>query len=88
MSEASIKHREAAARIFDEEIYPVLSPMAIDSSREFPLLVNLMLHVCVELAAPKLDPPRRFAVIPLGRVLREFSLCQPIVGLPLRCWKT
>ena len=69
MSEASIKQREAASRIFDEEIYPVLSPMAIDSSREFPLLVNLMLHVCVELAAPKLDPPRRFAVIPLGRVL-------------------
>ncbi len=69
MHEASVKHREAAARIFDEEIYPVLSPMAIDPQREFPLLVNLMLHICVELAAPKQDPPRRFAVIPLGRVL-------------------
>lgn len=69
MSEASVKHREAATRIFDEEIYPVLSPMAIDTNRDFPLLVNLMMHVCVELAAPKQDPPRRFAVIPLGRVL-------------------
>ncbi len=69
MQEASVRHREAAVRIFDEEIYPVLSPMAIDQQREFPLLVNLMLHVCVELAAPKQDPPRRFVVIPLGRVL-------------------
>ena len=70
MSEASVRHREAATRIFDEEIYPVLSPMAIDDEQpDFPLLANLMLHVCVELAAPKQDPPRRFAVIPLGRVL-------------------
>ncbi|MGN6545302.1 MAG: polyphosphate kinase 1 [Aureliella sp.] len=69
MSEASVRHREAATRIFEDEIYPVLSPMSIDDEHEFPLLVNLMLHVCVELAAPKQDPPRRFAVIPLGRVL-------------------
>jgi polyphosphate kinase len=69
MSEASVRHREAATRIFDEEIYPVLSPMAIDEQEEFPLLANLMLHVCVELAAPKQDPARRFAVIPLGRQL-------------------
>lgn len=69
MSEASVRHREAATRIFDEEIYPVLSPMAIDQQHEFPVLVNMMLHVCVELAVPKQDPPRRFVVIPLGRVL-------------------
>jgi polyphosphate kinase len=69
MADSSVRHREAAQRIFEEEIYPVLSPMAIDDSSEFPLLVNHMLHVCVELEAPQLDPPRRFAVIPLGRVL-------------------
>ncbi len=87
MSEASVRHREAATRIFEEEIYPVLSPMAVDPEREFPLLVNLMLHVCVELAAPKLDPPRRFAVIPLGRVLPASSPCQPNVASHLPCSK-
>ena len=91
MSDASVRHREAATRIFDEEIYPVLSPMAIDQQHEFPLLVNLMLHVCVELAAPKQDPPRRFVVIPLGRVLPRiitlpaergfsFGLLEDVVG--------
>lgn len=69
LTEASVRHREAAVRIFEEEIYPVLSPMAIDQQREFPQLVNLMMHVCVELEDAKQDPPRRFAVIPLGRVL-------------------
>lgn len=68
MTEANLRHREAALRVFDEEIYAVLSPMATEGGETFPLLVNQMLHVCVELAA-KGDPPRRFALIPLGRVL-------------------
>ena len=69
MADASLRHREAAQRIFEEEIYSVLSPMAVEDADSFPLLVNQTLHVCVELQASQADPPRRFAVIPLGRVL-------------------
>jgi len=74
LSSAGVKHREAADRIFHEEILPVLSPMAVHASDEFPLLVNHALYVCVQLSIPK--PKRqaegadhRFAIIPLGRAL-------------------
>ncbi len=74
LSNASVKHSEAADRIFQEEIFPVLSPMAIRDSEDFPLLVNHALYVCVQIAIPKSKRSAeqaefRFAVIPLGRAL-------------------
>jgi polyphosphate kinase len=49
MSTASAVHSAAARRIFDEEIYSVISPIAIDPAAPFPLLVNLGLYLCVRL---------------------------------------
>lgn len=74
MSEAGVKHKEAADRIFQEEILPVLSPVAIHIGENFPLLVNHALYVCVQIAIPKdrreqEGADSRFAVIPLGRAL-------------------
>jgi polyphosphate kinase len=76
LGKAGVRHREAADRIFQEEIFPVLSPMAIHASDDLPLLVNHALYVCVQVAIPKQqreaanDPAEyRFAVIPLGRAL-------------------
>ncbi len=74
LSSAGVKHREAADRIFHEEILPVLSPMAIHASEDFPLLVNHALYVCVQLDIPQAKRHAegadfRFAVIPLGRAL-------------------
>ncbi len=53
MATATAKQREAARRTFDEEIFPVLSPMAVDTACPFPLLVNLGLYLCVRLKDPK-----------------------------------
>ncbi len=74
LADAGVRHREAADRIFQEEIFPVLSPMAIHASDDFPLLVNHALYVCVQIAIPKAKRQAagadfRFAVIPLGRAL-------------------
>lgn len=69
MAEASLRHRESAERFFDEEVFTVLSPMAIEPDQEFPLLVNHAMYVCVQIRDEKADPPYRFAIIPLGRVL-------------------
>lgn len=74
LSEAGVKHIEAADRIFQEEIFPVLSPMAIDSPEGLPLLVNHALYVCLQIAIPEKRRQEeggdwRFAVIPLGRAL-------------------
>jgi polyphosphate kinase len=75
LDDASVKHREAATRIFEEEIVPVLSPMAIEGPDDFPLLVNQALYVCVQIATTTAPaegsdgPSYRFAVIPIGKVL-------------------
>jgi len=54
MATATAKQREAARRTFDEEIFPVLSPMAVDTACPFPLLVNLGLYLCVRLRGQEL----------------------------------
>ena len=36
---------EAADRYFEENVYPVLTPMAMDSSRPFPLIRNKTLNI-------------------------------------------
>ncbi len=74
LNSASVRHREAADRIFQEEIFPVLSPMSIHENQDFPLLVNHALYVCVQIAVPKSrraaeGADYRFAIIPLGRAL-------------------
>jgi polyphosphate kinase len=60
-------------QVFESEIFSVLTPMAATSAEEFPLLVNQMLHVCVQLKPdPKAGTQPRFAIIPLGRSLPRF----------------
>jgi polyphosphate kinase len=39
-----------ADKYFDETIYPILTPMAVDSARPFPLIRNKSLNICVLLA--------------------------------------
>ncbi|MBR1628532.1 MAG: polyphosphate kinase 1, partial [Lachnospiraceae bacterium] len=40
-------------RYFEEEIYPVLTPMAVDASRPFPLVVNKSLNIAALLSKKK-----------------------------------
>ena len=39
------KQAEYVDRFFQEEIYPVVTPMAVDSSRPFPLIRNKSLNI-------------------------------------------
>ncbi|WP_437202486.1 polyphosphate kinase 1 [Planctomicrobium sp. SH664] len=63
--------------LFQQDIYSVLTPMAVDSDGPFPLLPNQMLSMCIRLApeqpahADDLPPPR-YAVLPFGRTLPRF----------------
>ena len=69
LADCSLRLREAAQRIFDDEVFAVLSPMAIDSAAEFPLLTSGALYVCVQIASNEHESGHRFCLIPLGRVL-------------------
>jgi len=69
----SERQAKAVEQVFESEIFSVLAPRAIRSADEFPLLVNQMLHVCVQLAPDASSEGRpRFAIIPLGRTSPRF----------------
>jgi polyphosphate kinase len=70
LSERRLKAIEQA---FESEIFSVLTPMAVSPGIEFPLLMNVQLHLCVQLKADPATPDQpRFALIPLGRTLSRF----------------
>ncbi|HEV3057563.1 MAG TPA: polyphosphate kinase 1 [Vicinamibacterales bacterium] len=51
-SEISRPHQLALATFFNEHVLPVLTPLAIDMSRPFPLLSSLSLNLALRLDAP------------------------------------
>jgi len=69
MDEHQRRHLE---RFFMEEIFPVVTPMAVESPDDFPMLLNLGLHVAVRLKPGKDAQKPRFAVIPIGPAVRRF----------------
>ena len=60
---------EFADRYFKEEIYPVLTPMAVDSSRPFPLVRNKSLNIAALLRKKKGDDELEFAMVQVPSVL-------------------
>ncbi len=54
-SELGKAEQQIADSYFKNVLYPVLTPMAVDSSRPFPLIYNRMLNMCVMLEN---DPDR------------------------------
>jgi polyphosphate kinase len=70
------RQSKVVRQIFEEEIYPVFTPMAVDSAENFPLVVNQTLNVCVRLAPATGKNQPRFAVIPFGRSAKRFLTMQ------------
>ncbi len=70
--------RAALARYFRDELLPALTPLAIDSSRPFPMLAGLSLNLAILLApAPGEEDPRLAVVqVParLPRLVRPAGL--------------
>lgn len=64
----SQQQAQVVQQFFDDEVYSVLTGMAVDSTDDFPLLVNQTLNLCVRLKPGDEDGRKpRFAVIPCGR---------------------
>jgi polyphosphate kinase len=71
-SQANAPRAEAISRFFQDEAYPVISPMDLDPDAPFPLLSNLGFYLCVRMASGDSDSPHRFAFIPLGKAISRF----------------
>lgn len=52
MEELTKPQRDFARALFDREVFPVLTPLAVDSGHPFPHLRNLSLNLAVRLKAP------------------------------------
>ena len=57
-------------RYFDSEVFPVLTPLAVDTSRPFPLLANKSLNIAVRLNDS--DGESVFAIIQVPSILPRF----------------
>lgn len=68
-------------RVFEDELFPVLTPMAVDEARPFPLVRNLTLNFAVMLAPAAERERERFAVVPLPSGIRRWSRLPSEQGL-------
>jgi polyphosphate kinase len=71
LTEAQRKH---LTEIFRREIFPVLTPLAIDQGHPFPHLLNKSLNLAVLLQRPKSGTDKLFAVVQVPAVLPRFML--------------
>ena len=63
--------REALDRVFDEHVFPVLTPLAVDPGHPFPYISNLSLNLAVLVAEPD-GGERRFARVKVPSNLDRF----------------
>ena len=70
MESLSAEQRDHIERVFDRDLFPVITPIAIESPETFPLLPGLSVNLLVRLE-PAQDAPQepRFAVMPLPKTL-------------------
>lgn len=66
------KQREFTDKYFAEEVYPVLTPMAVDSSRPFPLIRNKSLNIGALISRKKGNGDVEFATVQVPSVLPRF----------------
>ena len=63
--------REELRRVFDERVYPVLTPLAVDPAHPFPYISDLSLNLAVIVREPK-STIRRFARVKIPPLLPRF----------------
>ncbi len=73
---------------FREQVYPVLTPLALDQSHPFPQLGNKTLNVVVSLESPdkkqESGTAKHVAILPVPRILPRLVTISPSKGGPQR----
>ena len=64
-------HRHELQRVFDDRIFPVLTPLAVDPAHPFPYISDLSLNLAVVVRDPD-SAMRRFARVKVPPVLPRF----------------
>jgi polyphosphate kinase len=70
-----------AEKYFKDEVYPVLTPLAIDSAHPFPQILNKSLNIIVGLEDETVVEGCKMAIIPVPRILpRVISVGEEVDG--------
>lgn len=80
------EQRDYLDQYFSEQVFPVLTPLAVDSGHPFPYISNLSLNLAVEIQDQESDEPH-FARVKVPKVLPRFvrlpeSICPFELGKP------
>jgi len=70
------EHHEALRQRFIEEIYPVLTPLAVDPGHPFPYISTLSLSLAIRMEDPD-EKEERFARVKVPEVLPRFIQIEP-----------
>ncbi len=72
-AELNARQRQHLETVFTQQVFPVLTPVAVESPRDFPLLTGLTIQLAVRLA-PEGETGRkyRYAIVPVPRGLARF----------------
>ncbi|NJM98805.1 MAG: polyphosphate kinase 1 [Phormidesmis sp. RL_2_1] len=70
-SDLNAAQRDYLDRYFTEQVFPVLTPLAVDSGHPFPYISNLSLNLAVEIQDKASDEPH-FARVKVPKVLPRF----------------
>ena len=70
------EHHEALRQRFIEEIFPVLTPLAVDPGHPFPYISTLSLSIAVGLRDPETGE-RRFARVKVPQILQRLMMVEP-----------
>ena len=74
------KQRTYLDNYFEEQIFPVLTPLAVDPSHPFPYISNLSLNLAVVVKNPDTDE-EFFARVKVPNVLPRFLPLPPELGI-------
>ncbi len=69
VSELNREQRAYVSTFFENQVFPVVSPMAVDSPDSIPFLAGLELHLAVRIKREANSERPGFAIIPIGRGL-------------------
>lgn len=75
MGDLTSRQHQYVETVFDEQIFPVLTPMAIDAYRNFPILANKSINLAIILNEPQKKCEQlmeKFAIVQVPAVLDRF----------------
>ena len=78
-SDLEDEDREHLTEVFHEQVYPVLTPLAVDPAHPFPYISNLSMNLAMMVSEPETEI-RRFARVKVPPILPRF------IEVPGRKW--